>query len=452
MVIKSIVGAACACLTVVSINANAVDYQIIDLGTLGGMNSRGLGINNSGQVTGDSNTADNSANHAFISNGNSMEDLGTLGGISSHGLGINNSGQVTGYSDTVYFSDKRAFIYDDGNMVDIGTLGGGESFGWSINDSGVVTGYSATADGVTHAFVYDNGSMMDLGTLGGRTSYGRDINSSGQVTGSGELTNYTDFHAFIYDDGSMLDLGTLGGGNSSGWGINSSGQVIGQSQTSNDSSYHAFFYDGSIMLDLGTLGGRASYGRGINDSGQMVGLSDNASNNRSAFYYDGSTMLDLCLVTDCTSFGWTGFTEAWDINDNGDIIGIGSIDGQYHAFLVTVSTVPIPVIIDIKPSKKPENVIDFKKDKNLKIAIVGEEAFDALQVDPTTVKFGTNEASPVRCIGQDYNRDGFPDLILTFKLNQTGISCGDTEATLTGETYDKEAIEGSDNFTVEPCP
>ena len=119
---------------------------------------------------------------------------------------------------------------------------------------------------------------------------------------------------------------------------------------------------------------------------------------------------------------------------------------------LAVNPVPIPVVIDIKPRKKPEDVISLKKDKNLKVAIVGEESFDALQVDPATVKFGSNEASPVRFKGQDYNRDGFPDLILTFKLNETGIICGDTEATLTGETYGKEVIEGSDSFTVEPCP
>ena len=118
----------------------------------------------------------------------------------------------------------------------------------------------------------------------------------------------------------------------------------------------------------------------------------------------------------------------------------------------TITQIAIPAVIDIKPRKKPENVISLKNDLNLKVAIVGEETFDALQVDPTTVKFGSNGASPVRFKGQDYNRDGFPDLILTFKLIETGISCGDTEATLTGETYAEEVIEGSDFFTVEPCP
>ena len=43
-----------------------------------------------------------------------------------------------------------------------------------------------------------------------------------------------------------------------------------------------------------------------------------------AFLYDGSTMLDLCILADCLTAGWTGLGQAWDINDNGDIVGYGS--------------------------------------------------------------------------------------------------------------------------------
>jgi len=115
---------------------------------------------------------------------------------------------------------------------------------------------------------------------------------------------------------------------------------------------------------------------------------------------------------------------------------------------------PDVITIDIKPSKKTDvNVIDLKKDKNLKVAIVGS-SFDALQVDPDTVKFGLTgvEASPVRFKGQDYNHDGYSDLILTFKLSKTGIECNDTSATLTGQTIPDTVIDitGSDTFTVEP--
>lgn len=126
-------------------------------------------------------------------------------------------------------------------------------------------------------------------------------------------------------------------------------------------------------------------------------------------------------------------------------------------FPVDLDFGPVPasvITIDIKPSKKTENVISLKKGKNIKVAIVGDETFDALQVNPATIKFGANKASPVRFKSRDYNHDGFSDLILTFKLNETGIACGDVSATLTGQTFPDPVITfaGSDSFTVEPCP
>ena len=70
-------------------------YSVTDLGTLSGSSTQGIGINNAGQVTGDSQTV-TGQNHAFLYSGGQMLDLGTLGGDLSAGEGINNAGQVTG--------------------------------------------------------------------------------------------------------------------------------------------------------------------------------------------------------------------------------------------------------------------------------------------------------------------------------------------------------------------
>lgn len=118
----------------------------------------------------------------------------------------------------------------------------------------------------------------------------------------------------------------------------------------------------------------------------------------------------------------------------------------------TMKLVPIFITIDIDPRNRPENIINLNKGKKIRIALLGSTALDILQVNSETVEFGPGLANPIRFREQDYNHDGFSDLILTFMLEETGIGCGDTEATLTGETHDGVAIEGSDNFTVEPCP
>ena len=79
------------------VHAAAIAYTVTDLGTLGGGNSYGIGINSYGQVAGSSDTP--VAQHSVRWTGTPPTDLGSLGGSYSNGLGINDSGQVAGWSD-----------------------------------------------------------------------------------------------------------------------------------------------------------------------------------------------------------------------------------------------------------------------------------------------------------------------------------------------------------------
>jgi probable HAF family extracellular repeat protein len=99
-----------------------IAYTLTDLGTLGGDDSVGTAVNNSGQVTGFAYTA-GGAQHAFLSGpgGGPLTDLGTLGGISSRANGINDSGQVVGWSD-IAGGGQHAFLYSGGQMLDLNSL------------------------------------------------------------------------------------------------------------------------------------------------------------------------------------------------------------------------------------------------------------------------------------------------------------------------------------------
>ena len=229
-----------------------------NLGSLGGninvSNLTATAINGSGQVTGESLFSGNAGGHAFIyTPGSGMADLGTVGGVDSEGLAINDSGQVAGVSQTSSGTYHAVVATAGGGMTDIGTLGGTSSTAFGINNSGEVTGTSETLVGENNAFIYtpDLG-MTDLGTLGGEESWGYGINNSGQVTGYSEtLAGQVD--AFIYTPGvGMADLGTLYGLGSYGESINDLGQVVGEIASTGVGNYAMLDVDG-VMYDLSWL-------------------------------------------------------------------------------------------------------------------------------------------------------------------------------------------------------
>ena len=117
-----------------------------------------------------------------------------------------------------------------------------------------------------------------------------------------------------------------------------------------------------------------------------------------------------------------------------------------------VTLVPLPVSIDIKPGSDP-NSINLRSRGVIPVAVLTTATFDATTVDPTTVRFGKTgtEATPVQFALKDVDLDGDIDRILHFKTQNTGILCGDTSASLTGQTFDGQMIKGSDSVNTVGC-
>jgi probable HAF family extracellular repeat protein len=233
-----------------------------NLGTLGGTYSVAYDVNNYDQVVGYSFTATSGAT-AYIYENGSMTDLGVGG---SFAFGINDSGQIVGQT----FSNDHAFLYVNGVTTDLGTLGGTISRGYEINNVGQIAGVSRDVNDFNRAFLYENGVMSDLGTLGGDYSVAFDINDNGQIVGYSPNSSGST-RAFLYESGVMNDIGTLtGAGISYAHAINNSGKIVGWSSSFN-SYTRAFVYDNGSMAELGTLGGRHSWAEDINDTGEIVG-------------------------------------------------------------------------------------------------------------------------------------------------------------------------------------
>ena len=112
----------------------------------------------------------------------------------------------------------------------------------------------------------------------------------------------------------------------------------------------------------------------------------------------------------------------------------------------------IEVDIDIKPGSDP-NAINPASKGLIPVAILTTEDFDALTVSPSTVQFGPAGASIAHRSAhlEDVDGDGELDLVLHFRTQESGILCGDAEASLTGETFDGQPIQGSDIVITVGC-
>jgi probable HAF family extracellular repeat protein len=316
-------------------HAQAPQYTVTVLGELSGGDgvSYATGVNNLGQVTGQSATA--TSNHAFLYSNGSMIDIGAASPDYSVSFGeaINNNGQVAGVATT-------GILYSGGSWTSLGDFAGGQGFGaaYGINDSGVVVGEAQINGSYPQAFSYSNGTLTNLGSLGGNYSTAYGINSSGVVVGSAYLSGNSTSKAFEYSSGVMSSLGTLGGSNSDAYGINNSGQVVGASQITGNSAYHAVLFSGGSKIDLGTLGGSNSYGYAINSSGEMTGMSQTTGNASTHAFVDiNGTMYDL---SNLMPNGVTGLDQAQtpqvgnQINDWGQIAAEATVNGTEQAILI----------------------------------------------------------------------------------------------------------------------
>ena len=110
------------------------------------------------------------------------------------------------------------------------------------------------------------------------------------------------------------------------------------------------------------------------------------------------------------------------------------------------------VSIDVRP-RSDTNKLDPDSSREITVAILSVDGFNALTVDPNTVRFGAtgNEAAPVHVARRDVDGNGHRDLLLRFEIQDTEIECGDTSGTLTGHTFNGESILGSSPIKTVKC-
>ena len=103
---------------------------------------------------------------------------------------------------------------------------------------------------------------------------------------------------------------------------------------------------------------------------------------------------------------------------------------------------PPDVRIDIRP-RNAHNRLRPGARVPIAVAILGSEALDVADVDVATLAFGPDGGAAERKAKRaDVDGDGIRDLVTRYRLHETGIARGDTEACLTGI---------ADGFEFESC-
>lgn len=364
---------------------NPPHYTITDLGTLGGTYSYAYGINDAGVVAGGAATATQTggaSQTAFLWEGGQPIDLGTLGGpdcpdCSSEAGGPNASGESALISETAKadpndedfcgFGTHRqclGAIWKNGAMEALRPLHGGDnSQAYWTNNRGQVVGLAengildSTCGAATPFQVLrfeavmwgPNGKIHELRPLQGDTvGFAFGINDNGEAVGTSGLCSDTSLppvnsmgpHALLWEkDASPVDLGNLGGtAPNVATSINDRGAVVGASQFT-DGTIHPFLWTRATgMQDLGLPAGDfvslAPCCNTINNWGQVVGFSfPGPLGSGRAILWQNKVPIDLNTLIPKDS-PWY-LLDAESINDAGQIVGYGTINGNVHAFIAT---------------------------------------------------------------------------------------------------------------------
>lgn len=323
----------------------------VDLGTLGGSFSVANAINKTqSAIAGNSSLSGDVNFHAFRKLTGALQDLGTLplnsatptgnsnaAGVSDNGVAVGNSdfdsvdqyGNVNRYQHAFYFTTT---------MTDVGTLGGNQAWANGIAH-GIVVGQSTIlGEAATHAFTYliTSNKIADLGTLaGGLNSYAMAINYAPApvVAGSSDSGDGTT-HAVTWGifPTTITDLGNGGGPYAQANAINDLGVPAGYFYTLEGDS-HAFV--GINLTNLGTLGGSQAQANGINNSGMVVG-SSNIKDDAAVHAFVWSSKMNSGKMVDMNDSLPAGspwvLESANSIAKDGTIVGVGLINGVFHAF------------------------------------------------------------------------------------------------------------------------
>lgn len=293
-----------------------------------------------------------------------------------------------------------------------------------------------------------------------------DTNGNLYITGWSKIDGDHDYATVKYDSNGIQQwiakYFTPGGGRDIpvAIAIDSGGDVYVTGYSGNPARYTTIKYDtdgnqqwAKEYKGLGSLG----------DSATAIVLGVDGSAYVTGYSHGGGTGYDFATIK-----YWPDGTEEWveryNGSGNGDdfsndiaidkagnvYVAGGSYGGVTNLDYTIVKYSPAMVAsVDIKPGSYP-NSINLDSNGVIPVSILSTSDFDATNIDPLTVKFGSGGATEAHGMGhiEDVNADGLLDMVLHFNTAETGIQAGETSVSLTGKTFDGKNIIGSDSIRI----
>lgn len=298
----------------------AATYEIVDLGEVGLSDTGQSDISNKGYIVINSGNGE----RVLFKNGKKLRVLDELGGDGGevYRVGVNNKGWVVGTTEPDGGDHAPVIWKKDGTVVKLKQPAGGPFASldaYDINNKGQVVGQmTPTSDFLSKAIVWSKETAKPKNVLkkGFINNPAYAINENGDVVGS----------SFIILNGKFKITGNL-----LGLDINNKGFAVGLSGAAGIGD--AAYYDGKVK-SLKKAGDGFSTALSVNNNGQIVGhASATLGGDDDAIIWNGKSAKPKKLDKLITDKDWD-LVKAQSINDKGQIVGYGELNGEQHFFLL----------------------------------------------------------------------------------------------------------------------
>lgn len=154
---------------------------------------------------------------------------------------------------------------------------------------------------------------------------------------------------------------------------------------------------------------------------------------------------------------WTGI-RTLRLGVQGGIPGMaGTAYGFFDNFWLSADPLDVSVDVDLWDNANqinPAGTVEIPVGLLSSSIAAGDAVeFDAVTIDIDSLRFGAGEVANVLVtpFTADHNSDGLIDMTASFPTEGSGIACGDTEVSVTGQTTDGLDFRGSDVIETTDC-